>query len=147
MINRMDRIEGLRPGMWRIIVNRKWTVLAVLLAAVAAALLVTLSADPVYRAAARVLVERAPGGSAVGSGNCLYDPDLLETQAQIIPIPLSSTAKKVHHLARAAVGIGAVLANENLYPPDAFLEAANRLQKAKAAETNIEGLKLGLELM
>ncbi len=70
----------------------------------------------------------------------------LDTRAQMIRLPLLAKAKEVHRLAVGAVGLGAILAREGLYPPEAFLAAARRLQKAKVAETNSAGLVAGVEL-
>jgi 2-oxoglutarate ferredoxin oxidoreductase subunit beta len=69
------------------------------------------------------------------------------TGASVTYLPLQETAKSVHHLAVAAVGMGAILGTEHLYPPEAFAEASRRLQDEKAATTNVEGLKLGLKLV
>jgi Pyruvate/2-oxoacid:ferredoxin oxidoreductase gamma subunit len=71
----------------------------------------------------------------------------VSTRAQITYLPFQETAKSVHHLALAAVGVGAVLGAENLYPPEAFVEASRRLQDEKATATNVEGLRLGLKLV
>lgn len=76
------------------------------------------------------------------------DPGLgpLETPAAVIRLPLVEGAKAVHRLAIAAVGIGAMLRREGFYPADAFAAAAERLQKAKVAATNADGLRAGLTL-
>ncbi len=71
----------------------------------------------------------------------------VSTRAQVTYLPFQETAKSVHHLALAAVGVGAVLSAEDLYPPEAFVEASRRLQDEKAAATNVEGLRLGLKLV
>jgi Pyruvate/2-oxoacid:ferredoxin oxidoreductase gamma subunit len=76
------------------------------------------------------------------------DPGLgpVDTPATVIRLPLVEAAKSVHRLAIAAVGIGAILRREGLYPPEAFVAAADRLQKAKVAATNADGLRAGLAL-
>jgi 2-oxoglutarate/2-oxoacid ferredoxin oxidoreductase subunit beta len=71
----------------------------------------------------------------------------IETPAELIRLPLADTARSVHKLAIAAVGLGAVLGRERLYPPEAFVAASERLQKAKVAATNDEGLQAGLALV
>ena len=65
----------------------------------------------------------------------------------MIALPLAEAAKKVHRLAIGAVGLGAVIAQEELYPVEAFTAAAKKLQKAKVADTNIAGLLAGVELV
>ena len=70
----------------------------------------------------------------------------VDTPAKVVRLPLADTAKTVHRLAIAAVGMGAILRREGLYPADAFVAAAERLQKAKVAATNADGLRAGLAL-
>jgi len=70
----------------------------------------------------------------------------VSTPACVTHLPFQETAKSVHHLAVAAVGVGAVLGSENLYPPEAFIEASRRLQDEKAADINVAGLRLGLNM-
>ena len=67
----------------------------------------------------------------------------VDTPAKVIPLDLKGAAATVHRLAIGAVGVGAVLAAEGLYPPAAFEAAARRLQKEKVADTNIAGLRAG----
>ena len=71
----------------------------------------------------------------------------IDTPAKVIPLDLKGAASTVHRLAIGAVGVGAVLAAEGLYPVEAFEAAARRLQKAKVAETNIAGLRAGALLV
>jgi pyruvate/2-oxoacid:ferredoxin oxidoreductase beta subunit/Pyruvate/2-oxoacid:ferredoxin oxidoreductase gamma subunit len=71
----------------------------------------------------------------------------IDTPAQVTYLPLQDAARKVHRLALAAVGVGAVLGAERLYGPEAFAEAARRLQPEQVAANNIAGLRLGLELV
>jgi pyruvate/2-oxoacid:ferredoxin oxidoreductase beta subunit/Pyruvate/2-oxoacid:ferredoxin oxidoreductase gamma subunit len=71
----------------------------------------------------------------------------LQTGARVIALPLAEAAKKVHRLAIGAVGLGAIIAQEELYPVEAFTAAAKKLQKAKVADTNIAGLLAGVELV
>ncbi len=71
----------------------------------------------------------------------------IDTPAEVIRLPLARTAKTVHRLAIAAVGLGAVLSSEGFYPVDAFEAAAQRLQKAKVAATNISGFRAGVALV
>ncbi len=70
----------------------------------------------------------------------------VDTPAQVIPLDLKGAAKEVHRLAIGAVGVGVILARENIYPADAFEAAARRLQKEKVADTNIAGLRAGAAL-
>lgn len=83
----------------------------------------------------RVYVEKGlvPGGG-------------LATAATIVELPLAEAAKTVHRLAIGAVGLGAILGREELYPLEAFRVAARKLQKAKVAETNIAGVEVGAGL-
>ena len=87
---------------------------------------------PTFPPTTRVFVEQALGE--------------VDTPAQVTYLPLQDTAKKVHRLALAAVGVGAVLGAERLYEPEAFVEAASRLQPEKVAADNAAGLNLGLKL-
>jgi Pyruvate/2-oxoacid:ferredoxin oxidoreductase gamma subunit len=92
---------------------------------------------PGYPATTRIYLEQG-----------LLGPDAqLDTRAQVIPLALVETAKSVHKLAIGAVGLGAVLAREGLYPAEAFVAAARKLQKAKVADTNIAGLEAGIRLV
>ena len=70
----------------------------------------------------------------------------IDTAAQVIRLPLAEAAKTVHRLAIGAVGLGAILAAEGLYPREAFDIAARRLQKAKVADTNVAGFAAGFDL-
>jgi Pyruvate/2-oxoacid:ferredoxin oxidoreductase gamma subunit len=90
----------------------------------------TLSALPPE---SRVYVEAGLGG--------------IETPARVIPLDLKGAAKEVHRLALGAVGVGAVLQAEGIYPPEAFEAAARLLQKEKVADTNIAGLRAGAALV
>ena len=65
----------------------------------------------------------------------------------MIRLPLAEAAKTVHRLAIGAVGLGAILAAEGLYPREAFETAARRLQKAKVADTNVAGFAAGFDLV
>lgn len=87
---------------------------------------------PAFPPTTRVLIERDLGP--------------IETPAQVTYLPLQDAAKKVHRLALAAVGVGALLGTEGLYEPEAFAEAARRLQGEQVAANNIAGLGLGLEM-
>src|SRR5665811_691365 len=71
----------------------------------------------------------------------------IDTPAEVIRLPLVEAAKTVHRLAIGAVGLGAILAAEGLYPREAFETAARRLQKAKVADTNIAGFAAGSDLL
>lgn len=77
------------------------------------------------------------------------DPALgeIDTPAEVVRLPLTETAKTVHRLAIGAVGLGAILGIEGLYPQEAFEVAAQRLQKAKVADTNIAGFAAGFALV
>ena len=103
-----------------------------------------------------VLVLSAEGLAYLGARPAAWPPKTriyleeslgpLQTRAQVIPLPLRAQAKRVHRLALAAVGLGAVLRAEELYPPRAFQAAAEHLQKAAVAEINVAGLQAGMEL-
>jgi 2-oxoglutarate/2-oxoacid ferredoxin oxidoreductase subunit beta len=71
----------------------------------------------------------------------------LPTRATVIPLALNQASRTVHRLAIGAVGLGAVLAREGLYPAEAFVRAARKLQKAKVADTNIAGFEAGAALV
>lgn len=71
----------------------------------------------------------------------------IDTPAEVIVLPLAEAAKKVHRLAIGAVGVGAILEREGVYPAEAFSAAARKLQKAKVAQTNIDGLEIGRGLV
>jgi 2-oxoglutarate/2-oxoacid ferredoxin oxidoreductase subunit beta len=70
----------------------------------------------------------------------------LSTKATVIPLALNQASRTVHRLAIGAVGLGALLAREHLYPAEAFVRAARKLQKAKVADTNVAGLEAGVSL-
>jgi len=70
----------------------------------------------------------------------------IDTPAEVIALPLAEAAKRIHRLAIGAVGVGAVLGGEDIYPVEAFEAAAAKLQKAKVAAQNVEGLRAGLAL-
>jgi len=72
---------------------------------------------------------------------------MVDTPAEVIVLPLAEAAKKVHRLAIGAVGVGAILEREGVYPTGAFIAAARKLQKAKVAQTNIDGLEIGRGLV
>ena len=70
----------------------------------------------------------------------------MDTPARPGPLDLKEVAKSVHRLTIGAVGAGAILSREGLYPLEAFEAAAHRLQNAKVAKTNILGFRAGASL-
>ncbi len=70
----------------------------------------------------------------------------VDTPARPVPLDLKEVAKSVHRLTIGAVGAGAILSREGLYPLEAFEAAAHRLQNAKVAKTNILGFRAGASL-
>ncbi|MHB8869945.1 MAG: thiamine pyrophosphate-dependent enzyme [Thermoleophilia bacterium] len=103
-----------------------------------------------------VLILSAEGRSRVARTLAALSPEsrvyveaslgAVDTPARVIPLDLKGAAKEVHRLAVGAVGVGAILAAEGIYPPEAFEAAARRMQKEKVADTNIAGLRAGAAL-
>ena len=85
------------------------------------------------------------------SENCvLYAEESLElpeTKAKVIRLPMIETAKKVSKLSIGVVAMGALLADAELYPTEAFGEAISNFQKKKIADINVEALKVGVEMI
>jgi len=71
----------------------------------------------------------------------------IPTGPRIIPLPFESTAKTNNRSALAAVGIGAVLAGEGLYPVEAAVEAAREIQKESIARVTAKSLDAGALLI
>jgi len=79
----------------KIIKKRRRTAYTVFIAVFVLALLITLATTPIYRATAKLLIEKNERGSSLSSGNSYmsYDPDFVETQHQLIKS--TAVARKV----------------------------------------------------
>lgn len=122
---------------------------------------VLLSSDPIdytgIEAPDAVLILSSDGLSHLGKKPARYPAETrvyveeelgeIDTPARMIRLPFKRTAKAVGRSALAAVGLGAVLTGEELYPPEAFLDAAARLQKEKVADLNRKGFEAGASLL
>ena len=83
---REDRDEIDLLAYWRILVKRRWLILAVLASVVALSLLLTLMATPMYRATAVMQIENEHQQIVQGGLESYpsWDPEFLETQYQLL---------------------------------------------------------------
>jgi pyruvate/2-oxoacid:ferredoxin oxidoreductase beta subunit len=102
---------------------------------------IVISEDGLKRARARI--EKLPENCTIYAEESL---ELPETKAKIVRLPLIETAKKVGRLSIAVVALGAVLAETDWFPVEAFETAISTFQKEKIAEINVNALKAGAEL-
>jgi Pyruvate/2-oxoacid:ferredoxin oxidoreductase gamma subunit len=73
--------------------------------------------------------------------------DLPATEAKVVRLPFIATAKKVNRLSIGTVALGAMLADSDLFPLDAFKDSISALQKQAIAEVNLQALEAGAALL
>jgi pyruvate/2-oxoacid:ferredoxin oxidoreductase beta subunit/Pyruvate/2-oxoacid:ferredoxin oxidoreductase gamma subunit len=72
---------------------------------------------------------------------------LPHTEAEIIRLPLITTAKKINRLSICIVALAAVVKDSGIINLDAFAEAITTFQKPAAAEVNLKALEAGSALI